>query len=328
MGLTDSGGSKQYVRDGVGVTSPVLTDGNSTFTAGGERTGGVAKTLHSGLKNDDLQTNASGSVIGERLYDAFGNVVSNSGAWSSHSGYGGKFGYQDDADSSLKLLGHRYYDSSTGRFLTRDPIKDGRNWYSYSDGNPLGRVDPDGLAYLVFDGTTLTLWSDDGTGKPRKVFTVPAYSGAPGSGKRDQGVENYGPIPEGEYTLDPSQTSSYTESWLDGVLHPRKYNSSPEGWGPKRVPLDGRRGTNMRGRGGFFLHGGDYVGSAGCLDVGPWILYVLRMVSALTGGKPIVLIVDYSNWSGKVPSGKNGGKKSWHDWVKEKIADEKLRSGQ
>ncbi|MDK3155841.1 RHS repeat-associated core domain-containing protein [Kamptonema cortianum] len=148
MNQTSSAGVKNYMRDGVGVTSPVLTEGNSTFTASGERTGGVAKTLHSGLKNDDLQTNSTGTVIGERLYDAFGNVVSNSGTWSSHSGYGGKFGYQDDTDSGLKLLGHRYYDSSTGRFLTRDPIKDGRNWYGYCENAPVRRFDPDGLMML------------------------------------------------------------------------------------------------------------------------------------------------------------------------------------
>ena len=158
MGLVDSGGSKQYVRDGVGVTSPVLSDGASTFTAGGERTAGVSKTLHSGLKNDDLQTDVSGSVIGERLYDAFGNVVSNSGAWSSHSGYGGKFGYQDDADSSLKLLGHRYYDSSTGRFLTRDPIGDGQNWYVYCENSPVQHFDAEGLWKAVIIVGKLNWW--------------------------------------------------------------------------------------------------------------------------------------------------------------------------
>lgn len=47
------------------------------------------------------------------------------------------------------LLGHRYYDSSTGRFLTRDPIKDGRNWYVYCGSNPTGRADPTGLAFWI-----------------------------------------------------------------------------------------------------------------------------------------------------------------------------------
>jgi uncharacterized protein RhaS with RHS repeats len=46
----------------------------------------------------------------------------------------------------LQLLGHRYYDSSTGTFITRDPIKDGRNWYSYCENNPVTLVDAEGLS--------------------------------------------------------------------------------------------------------------------------------------------------------------------------------------
>lgn len=53
------------------------------------------------------------------------------------------WGYEEDP-SGLKLLGHRWYDSASGRFLTRDPAQDGRNWYSYCGNNPLTRVDPQG----------------------------------------------------------------------------------------------------------------------------------------------------------------------------------------
>jgi RHS repeat-associated protein len=60
-------------------------------------------------------------------------------------GFAGSSGYQEDSDSSLKLLGHRYYDPSTGRFLTRDPAKDGRNWYGYCRNNPLHSTDRTGL---------------------------------------------------------------------------------------------------------------------------------------------------------------------------------------
>jgi hypothetical protein len=47
------------------------------------------------------------------------------------------------------LLGHRCIDSSTGRFPTRDPIKDGRNWFAYGGGvnNPVNGADPTGLAW-------------------------------------------------------------------------------------------------------------------------------------------------------------------------------------
>ena len=62
-------------------------------------------------------------------------------------GYDGQYGYREDADSGLKLLGHRLYDPSVGRFLTRDPVKDGRNWYAYCDGNPASSVDPLGLSW-------------------------------------------------------------------------------------------------------------------------------------------------------------------------------------
>ena len=43
-------------------------------------------------------------VSAERSYDAFGNVVSASCNWKSQFGYAGKFGYQSDPDTGLKLL--------------------------------------------------------------------------------------------------------------------------------------------------------------------------------------------------------------------------------
>jgi hypothetical protein len=49
-------------------------------------------------------------------------------------------------------VGHRYYDSSTGRFLTRDPAKFERNWYSYCGNNPLRFIDAVGLLYKEIGG--------------------------------------------------------------------------------------------------------------------------------------------------------------------------------
>ena len=37
-------------------------------------------------------------------------------------GFGGQYGYYTDRETGLVLMGHRYYDPGTGRFLTRDPM--------------------------------------------------------------------------------------------------------------------------------------------------------------------------------------------------------------
>ncbi|MDX2064187.1 MAG: RHS repeat-associated core domain-containing protein, partial [Fimbriimonadaceae bacterium] len=71
---------------------------------------------------------------------------SGSGAWTGPFGFAENWGYKACRDSGLQLLGHRYYDPSTGRFLTRDPIKDGRNWYTYGENDPLTRIDSVGLS--------------------------------------------------------------------------------------------------------------------------------------------------------------------------------------
>jgi RHS repeat-associated protein len=142
---TRNGLVTQYHRDGAYVTDPVIADTHATYTPGiSEKRGSTSTFLHSGLKNAALQTDALQSVSATRRYDAFGSILSSNGTWKGQFGYAGGFGYQED-EGGLKLLGHRYYDSTTGRFLTRDPIKDGRNWYSYCENDPISKIDADGL---------------------------------------------------------------------------------------------------------------------------------------------------------------------------------------
>jgi RHS repeat-associated protein len=144
----DSSGTNEYFRNGAGVTSPVVSDSNANYTPGiSEKRGTATRYLHSGLKNADSQTDPTKTVMATRDYDAFGNVItaSSTGTWNGPFGNAGGFGYQEDPDHGLKLLGHRYYDSSTGRFLSRDPAEDGRNWYTYCHNKPTRYADPSGL---------------------------------------------------------------------------------------------------------------------------------------------------------------------------------------
>jgi RHS repeat-associated protein len=145
VGKVDSVGTKTYKRDGVGVTAPVLSDGAASYTPGlSERRSGTSTFSHAGIKNQHEQTAANETSTATQTYDAFGNLVASSGTWKGPFGYGGSFGYQTDGDSGLKLLGHRYYDPSTGRFLTRDLARSGRNWFIYCNNNPISRSDPNG----------------------------------------------------------------------------------------------------------------------------------------------------------------------------------------
>jgi RHS repeat-associated protein len=112
-----------------------------------EHRGTASKFYHSDFLGTNTKiTDSAASTTDSRNYDAYGLLVSSTGTTPAPFGFAGQSGYQEDSDSSLKLLGERYYDSSIGRFLTRDRIKDGRNWYTYCGNNPLAYTDPEGTS--------------------------------------------------------------------------------------------------------------------------------------------------------------------------------------
>ena len=144
---SNSTGSRTYKRNGVGVTAPVLSDGVATMVPGiAEKSGGVTNTVLTDRMGSTKALSSSGTASFTADYDAFGKVVSTSGSTSTQKGFVGGAGYQEDGESGYKLLGHRYYDSESGRFLTRDRSKDGTNWYSYVNNNPLKAIDASGLS--------------------------------------------------------------------------------------------------------------------------------------------------------------------------------------
>ena len=52
---------------------------------------------------------------------------------------------EHDTGAAAYYLGVRYYDPHAGRFISRDPLGDGLNWYIYAFNNPLAFIDPSGL---------------------------------------------------------------------------------------------------------------------------------------------------------------------------------------
>ena len=79
---------------------------------------------------------------GHYQYTAFGQLLAGDTALTRYLYTGREF----DATTGLQYNRHRWYDPHSGRFLSEDPIKDGKNWYAYAGSNPTNGTDPSGLA--------------------------------------------------------------------------------------------------------------------------------------------------------------------------------------
>ncbi len=127
----------------------MLSDGHTTFTAG------LSSTINNLtlFRHEDLlgslrfQTNSSQSVTGSGLFLAFGGPVGSTGI-SVPFGWVGGADCQTEADTGLVLMGHRYYDTRIGRFLSQDPAGKGNNWYAYAGNDPVNNTDPSGLSAI------------------------------------------------------------------------------------------------------------------------------------------------------------------------------------
>ena len=130
--------------DGSGAVTATNTWGGSLLS----RRVAAASTFYTfdPAGNIAQRLDASANVLDTYAFDAFGLRTGTDATPDPYAGFGGGWGYYTDAETGLSLLGHRYYDTGTGRFVTRDPIgyDGGINLYSYTGNNPVGRKDPSG----------------------------------------------------------------------------------------------------------------------------------------------------------------------------------------
>ena len=93
-----------------------------------------------------VRLDGGGNILSSHTNEAWGTQISTVATNDPYAGYGGQWGYYKDVETGLHLLGHRYYDTSSGRFLNRDPIgyDGGINVYAYAGGNPVRSIDPRG----------------------------------------------------------------------------------------------------------------------------------------------------------------------------------------
>ncbi|PIC83049.1 hypothetical protein CSV73_09550 [Sporosarcina sp. P1] len=94
--------------------------------------------------------NESGDRVATYTYDAWGNILTQSGSEIATINPYRYAGYRYDEDTKLYYLMARYYNPDTGVFLSLDPIRGDLtnpttlNGYNYANNNPVMNVDPDG----------------------------------------------------------------------------------------------------------------------------------------------------------------------------------------
>jgi RHS repeat-associated protein len=107
---------------------------------------------YDGLGSVRQLTDSTGTVTDTYNYDAWGNVVNATGSTPNVYLYRGE---QFDTDLKLYYLRARYFNSSAGRFLTRDPAAGSRmspgtlHKYMYAAADPVNRIDPRGRSNLL-----------------------------------------------------------------------------------------------------------------------------------------------------------------------------------
>lgn len=146
---TPSGGTAtDFMLDGREIAEEIT--GSSVTSYVGRRlisqiSGSTRTIYHADGIGSTRAMSGDSAVVGESaVYDAYGNLLSSSGAVPSF-GYAGVYRYYTDG-TGLDYLKARYYDPGVGRFASRDRLgyRGGLNLYGYVHNNPVVTVDPSG----------------------------------------------------------------------------------------------------------------------------------------------------------------------------------------
>jgi RHS repeat-associated protein len=114
------------------------------------RSGATSYYHADGLGSVTSLSNAAGSLAQTYGYDSFGKQTSSSGSLTNPFQYTAR---ELDPETGLYYYRARYYDPTSGRFLSEDRLRyqGGANFYRYVQNSPLVWIDPSGdnLCYSV-----------------------------------------------------------------------------------------------------------------------------------------------------------------------------------
>jgi RHS repeat-associated protein len=95
-----------------------------------------------------IAINSLGVKLDTFSYSSWGTVAHTYGSNNYLASFTGK-----SYDSTgMTYFNARYYDPTTGRFLTEDPSRKGVNWYAYCENDPINKTDPTGMQSALASG--------------------------------------------------------------------------------------------------------------------------------------------------------------------------------
>jgi RHS repeat-associated protein len=102
-----------------------------------------------------------GNIVASYTYDAFGKLISKSGALADLLRHRFSTKYID-VETGLYYYGYRFYHPILMRWLNRDPIEEdgGVNLYGFCGNNGVVKYDKDGCAYFIKRRLDYTPWID------------------------------------------------------------------------------------------------------------------------------------------------------------------------
>jgi RHS repeat-associated protein len=121
-------------------TFKVLVDGEEVYNSD-EMTPGMTQTI---------LLDVSGMDLLELITEINGNYMYDHTDWAD-----ARLIKYAKKEVGAYYLRARYYQPTTGRFMSEDSIRSGLNWYTYCGGNPVRFIDPTGLAKYQLGGMQL-----------------------------------------------------------------------------------------------------------------------------------------------------------------------------
>ena len=147
-----AGGTTYNFAYNITASTPlILTDGQYSYIYGPSNTP-IEQISNSGtelyLHQDALGSvrsigNQSGTVVATFTYNSYGGIANSTGTTTSRFGYAGAY---TDPETGFLYLDNRYYDPTTGQFLTVDPLEAVTGQpYAYTNDDPINSTDPSGM---------------------------------------------------------------------------------------------------------------------------------------------------------------------------------------